>query len=68
MSDALTEEEQMAVKGMMGDKIAEEMQKTLKMVEEKNKTAEAKYNLTQQKLDTIIDYLKRIEGKINDND
>ena len=60
MTDEITEEDKRMVAGIMGDKMKEQMEIALDKVKDKEKTADVRYELTQQKLDQIIDLLKEL--------
>lgn len=58
----LTEEDKKMVGLIIGENIREQFVASLKLLEEKSKLADSRHELLHQKLDRIIDDIKRLEN------
>ncbi len=67
MTDELTDEEKKMVASMIGDKFKEELVKLMEGFKQREKTNEARYQLTQKKLDDIEQICKEIRRSVVSN-
>ncbi len=65
MSSDISDEDKKMVAGIIGEKMKEEFAKTLDLMKEKTKLADARYDLTQHKLDAILAYLEKFDKELS---
>ncbi len=57
----LNDDDKKMVAGIIGEKMQDEFRRTLEMMKDKSRLADARYELTQNKLDAILAFLEKFD-------